>query len=128
MPTGTILLFYKAGSTPKEWSGLMKYSYDDGNSWTLAKDLPAGIIGPVKNRPILLDDGTLLCGSSIESWKRWGCFIDMTSDSGNSWEKSAPINVDNQLFGIIQPALVFSSPKKMRLLARSHQIGFYMHS
>lgn len=124
MPSGTLFLFYKAGPHPQRWSGLYKRSTDGGNSWSAPIDLPAGVIGPAKNRPLLLDNGTLLCGSSAESWKRWGCWVDITSDMGDTWKKSTPINVNSQLFGIIQPALVFSGDNKIRLLARSHQIGY----
>jgi predicted neuraminidase len=123
MPAGDILLFYKAGAHPQVWSGFVKRSLDGGNTWLNSFDLPAGVIGPVKNRPLLLDSGVLLCGSSTESWRRWGCWIDITSDSGATWRKSSPINIDTQLFGIIQPALVFSKGN-IRLLARSHQIGY----
>jgi predicted neuraminidase len=124
MPSGIIFLFYKAGPNPQSWSGLFKRSMDGGYSWSNTIDLPAGIIGPVRNRPLLLSNGTLLCGSSIESWRRWGCWMDMTSDLGDTWTKSTPINVNSQLFGIIQPALVFFDQDKIRLLARSHQIGY----
>lgn len=123
MPAGDIFLFYKAGADPRVWSGFVKRSLDGGNTWFNSFDLPAGVIGPVKNRPLLLDSGVLLCGSSTESWRRWGCWIDMTADRGATWRKSSPINTENQLFGIIQPALVFSKDK-IRLLARSHQIGY----
>lgn len=123
MPSGDILLFYKAGSHPQVWSGFVKRSIDGGSTWSTSLGLPAGVIGPAKNRPLLLDNGTLLCGSSEESWRRWGCWIDITSDMGSTWRKSSPINVDTQLFGIIQPALVFSKDK-IKLFARSHQIGY----
>ena len=35
-------------------------------------DLPAGVIGPVRNRPPLLENGTPLCGSSIEAYRQGG--------------------------------------------------------
>lgn len=124
MPSGKILLFYKAGPNPQQWSGFMKQSIDGGYSWPFSTELPAGVIGPAKNRPLLLDNGTLLCGSSTESWRRWGCWIDITPDFGNTWYKSRPINVHSQLFGIIQPTLFFSGSNEIRLLARSHQIGY----
>ena len=124
MPSKEVLLFYKAGKHPQSWSGLLKRSYDEGKTWVKAEDLPAGIIGPVKNKPLLLQDGKLLCGSSIESWMRWGCWIDITSDEGRTWSKSTPIYVDSQLFGIIQPTLFYGKEGTIKLLARSHQIGF----
>jgi len=111
MPSNEILLFYKAGKNLQQWSGLLKRSCDEGVNWSEEECLPAGIIGPAKNKPLLLPNGTLLCGSSIESWRRWGCWIDITADVGRTWHKSSPINVDSQLFGIIQPTH-FSSKSK----------------
>ena len=123
MPSKEILLFYKAGRNPQQWSGLLKRSCNEGANWSEEECLPAGIIGPAKNKPLLLSNGTLLCGSSIESWRRWGCWIDITADGGHTWHKSAPINVDSQLFGIIQPTLFFGKNGTLKLLARSHQNG-----
>lgn len=121
MPSGEILLFYKVGPHPSCWSGVLKRSHDEGKHWTKEELLPAGILGPVKNKPLLLKDGTLLCGSSIETWQRWGCWIDFTSDRGKTWDKSAPINLKKDFFGIIQPCLFFGSPGEIRLLARSYK-------
>ncbi|VHN99549.1 sialidase family protein [Candidatus Rhabdochlamydia sp. T3358] len=123
MPNKEVILFYRAGRNPQQWSSLLKRSYDEGQSWTEAQMLPAGVIGPVKNKPLLLADGTLLCGSSIESWKLWGCWVDITSDAGHTWSKSTPINVNSQLFGIIQPTLFLTKDGVIKLLARSYQIG-----
>jgi predicted neuraminidase len=123
MPSKEIVLFYKVGRNPQQWSGMLKRSSDGGDHWSEAESLPAGIIGPTKNKPLLLFNGTLLCGSSVESWIRWGCWIDITSDGGRTWSKSSPIHVDSQLFGIIQPALFWGKKGSIKLLARSHQIG-----
>lgn len=123
MPSNEVLLFYKAGYHPEEWSGMLKRSHDEGKSWKEAEPLPAGVNGPVKNKPLLLKDGTLLCGSSIESWRRWGCWIDITSDNGCHWMKSTPINMDKQLFGIIQPTLFFTKEGAIKMLARSYDTG-----
>lgn len=122
-PSGEVLLFYKVGLHPSSWSGALIRSTDEGKSWTAVENLPAGVIGPVKNKPLLLEDGTLVCGSSIESWRRWGCWMDITADQGKTWSKSQPINLKGNLFGIIQPTL-FSTPEgSLRLLARSYRTG-----
>ncbi|MEL7432107.1 MAG: sialidase family protein [Chlamydiota bacterium] len=118
-PAGTIFLFYKVGPNPQRWSGSYKCSYDEGEEWGEEQKLPAGVFGPVKNRPILLEDGALLCGSSTESWKRWGCWIDCTRDQGKTWEKYGPINVPEHLYGTIQPALVKLENRVVRMFTRS---------
>ncbi|MDN3508401.1 MAG: exo-alpha-sialidase, partial [Simkaniaceae bacterium] len=123
MPTGDVLLFYKAGPFPQMWSASMKLSKDGGKSWGVEQELPAGVIGPAKNRPLLMNDGRLLCGSSIETWQRWGCYIDTTDDLGKSWKKSAPINVESNLFGIIQPALFQTKQGHIKLFARSREMS-----
>lgn len=122
-PSGEILLFYKVGPRPSSWSGMITRSQDEGNSWNKEEDLPAGVLGPVKNKPLLLKDGTLLCGSSIETWHRWGCWIDLTKDLGKTWSKSAPVNLKEDFFGIIQPTLFLGQPGKICLLARSRDTG-----
>jgi predicted neuraminidase len=64
---GSLLLFYKMGPSPREWWGEMMSSSDDGLSWSkpwkLGEDRLGPLLGPVKNKPILLDDGSLLCPS-----------------------------------------------------------------
>jgi predicted neuraminidase len=122
-PSGEILLFYKVGPRPSSWSGAIKRSHDEGHHWTKEELLPAGVLGPVKNKPLLLKDGTLLCGSSIETWRRWGCWIDLTKDGGKTWTKSSPINLKGDVFGIIQPTLFWGPSGKVCLLARSYDTG-----
>ena len=48
------------------WSGRLVRSKDDGQTWGPEESLPPGIFGPVKNKPIVLPDGTILAGGSDE--------------------------------------------------------------
>ena len=73
MPSGEVLLFYKGGPNPQTWSGFLKRSITQGKEWSDPELLPAGILGPVRSKPLLLKNGTLLCDSSTETWRRWGC-------------------------------------------------------
>lgn len=127
MPDGTMLLFYKVGKNPQQWSGYLKKSHDGAETWGEPILLPAGIIGPANNKPILFNE-ELLCGSSTESYQRWNCWIDRTSDEGNSWSKSGPINQKGDLFGIIQPTLFVTKKGSIKLLARSREGGFIFSS
>jgi predicted neuraminidase len=114
-----LILFYKAGPHPDVWTGFLKRSADSGESWSNAEKLPAGILGPVKNKPFQLEDGTLLCGSSVESWRAWGCWCEITKDGGRTWAKGSPINLKDNFHGLIQPTLFRSGPGSLRMLMRS---------
>ena len=119
MPSGEVILFYKAGESPRSWSGLLKRSTDGGKTWSKEELLPAGILGPIKNKPLLLKDGTLVCGSSVESWRAWACWMEMTSDGGRTWSKYGPIDFPGVPKGLIQPTLFLDQQGKLRMLSRS---------
>jgi predicted neuraminidase len=118
-PTGTgeLLLFYKAGPAPSSWWGMMTTSPDGGRTWSAPRRLPEGILGPVKNHPLVLGDGALLCGSSTED-AGWRVHFERTPDRGATWEKTPPIN-DGRGFGIIQPALLRTGAAGVTALMRS---------
>ncbi len=120
---GEVLLFYKAGPSPSEWSGLLKRSADAGRMWSDAEWLPAGILGPSKNKPAELPTGGILCGSSVESYGVWGCWAEITPDAGRHWSKHGPIGVPGRPYGTIQPAVVPLAGDTVRFLLRTRGMG-----
>ncbi len=62
-----LYLFYKVGPSPQEWWGLYMTSSDDGKTWSKPVKLPDGILGPIKNQPIQMANGTILSPSSNET-------------------------------------------------------------
>ncbi len=66
---GPLMLFYKVGPAPHEWWGMFMTSLDEGLTWSEPKHLPVGFLGPIKNKPVELSDGSILAPSSIESEK-----------------------------------------------------------
>ena len=117
--SGKLLLFYKVGPSPSRWWGMLTVSTDDGKSWGKPKRLPKGILGPIKNKPIQLADGTLLCPSSTEH-DGWRAHIERTSDEGKTWKSTGPLN-DGKTFGAIQPTILRHSEGRLQFLCRSRQ-------
>jgi predicted neuraminidase len=121
--TGTLFLFYKAGPNPMSWSGFVRRSSDDGKSWGKAELLPAGILGPVKNKPIQRKDGTLLAGTSVESHRAWACWVERSSDDGKTWRRFGPITLPDQPYGLIQPTFFETNDGRVVMFMRSRNVG-----
>jgi predicted neuraminidase len=116
---GPLLLFYKVGPSPSEWWGMLTTSTDGGATWSKPRRLPDGILGPIKNKPVQLQDGSILCGSSTEH-AGWRVHIERTSDLGETWQKTGPLN-DRTQFGAIQPAILVHRSGAIQILCRSRQ-------
>lgn len=116
-----VWLFYKVGPSPQTWTGAYSTSVDGGASWTAPTYFPAGLLGPIKNKPILLSNGDVLCGTSTESYHAWSCWVELSSDGGVTWTKHGPIVVPGENYGVIQPAVFETSPGHVRMLMRSTQ-------
>jgi predicted neuraminidase len=116
---GSLLLFYKVGPSPSEWWGMLITSTDGGVNWSKPRRLPSGIFGPIKNKPVQLPDGSILCGSSTED-SGWRVHMERTTDLGETWRKTEPLNEPAQ-FGAIQPAILVHRSGEIQILCRSRQ-------
>lgn len=117
VPGGPLLLFYKTGPKVSEWKGWMKTSNDHGITWSAASALPEGLIGPVKNKPVLLANGVLLAPSSTEG-NGWKIHFEASTDKGKTWKKIGPIN-DGKTLNAIQPSILVHKDGRLQVLARS---------
>lgn len=116
IPKGDLILFYKIGPKPSEWWGMMKTSKDGGKTWSVAKKMPEGYIGPVKNKPILLNNGNLFAPSSKEG-NGWKIHFEVTKDNGKTWRTIGPI--DGPEINAIQPSILQHGNGKLQILART---------
>lgn len=117
--SATLYLFYKVGKNPREWFGAMISSKDDGVTWSEAKYLPNGILGPIRNKPVEIISGTILCGSSTESVEKneWRSHVETYTEATGEWAKNEIPNHKN--FDIIQPTFLVHSDKIVQMLFRS---------
>jgi predicted neuraminidase len=148
-PDGPLVLFYKVGPSPREWWGMVRTSPDAGRTWSEAAKLPEGFLGPVRAKPVLMPDGTMLAGSSTEhaGWvvhmerynprlaspkpqREGGPASPKPRGEGGwttaaladpvLWLKTPPLN-DPKEFGAIQPTILMHTPKQIQILNRSQQ-------
>lgn len=126
----TTWLFYKVGPSPREWVGAVLRSTDAGRSWTPATYLPAGLIGPVRTKLLVLADGTWLAGSSVEAgyrwdspagapYRAWAVWVERSTDRGATWSKHGPVTVPGEPYGVIQPTLWQGGDGTVHMLMRS---------
>src|SRR5688500_12621085 len=107
---GTLALFYKVGPNPREWWGMVRTSSDGGRTWTDGRRLPDGILGPIKNKPVQLADGTIISPSSTEtptSPSIWRVHFERSRDDGATWSVSRPAaSADGMPIDAIQPSIL----------------------
>lgn len=131
-PDGSLRLYFKTGSDPRSWRSWLMVSQDEGATWDEAVALGDDFqppYGPVKNKPLVLSDGTWLAPNSVETGN-WDALVDRSTDGGRTWHHGDPVPLDHKSFpgeGVIQPALWESSPGRVHMLLRGTS-GFVCRS
>ncbi len=113
---GPLVLFFKVGPTPSEWWGERVISVDNGKTWHDQRRLPEQVVGPIKNKPVVLKDGTILCPSSHE-YQGWTVHVELTKDL-KSWTVVGPLNDPNRL-SAIQPTILSYPDGRLQMLCRT---------
>ena len=133
---GPLMLFYKLGPSPSEWWGMLITSDDDGQTWSEPRELGESkygqLLGPIKNKPVQLEDGTIICPTSIEYENEkeedfWRVYFEISKDHGQTWEVTDYLN-DGIEFDAIQPSILFhpnnlapGGQGKLQILCRTQQ-------
>ena len=119
---GPLMLFYKVGPTPETWWGMLATSSDGGRTWSAPQRLPEDVLGPIKNKPVQLADGSIVAPSSTENaqTKAWLTHIEITRDLGRTWEIVGPIHTAAE-FNAIQGSLLTYPDGRLQLLCRTKE-------
>jgi predicted neuraminidase len=123
-----LLIFSKIGPYSRTWSGVLSRSDDQGLTWQ-EPELLHGILGPARNKPLILQHNIFL-PSSRESCIDDFSFIESSSDLC-TWNISNPILSDNPKIyqksyrGFIQPTLISNNNtgNKIIMLVRPRNIN-----
>lgn len=118
--TGPLMLFYKVGPSPGAWWGMLTTSEDCGKTWSTPRRLPEGILGPIKNKPVQLADGDILCPTSVEGSSGWRVHFERISDFGQTWNATPAVN-DPKEIAAIQPSILFFPGNRLQAVGRTQQ-------
>ena len=150
---GVLWLYYKFGPVVAGWTGARMRSTDEGRTWSKAEHLPAGVVGPIRAKPVVMEDGTVVSGSSVESYHAWAAWIERSTDGGEHFAKYGPYTLGESAIqglagstlngkskeigkigpeettGIIQPTVISLGGGHLRFYARgSSNIGRICYS
>jgi predicted neuraminidase len=121
---GPLELFYKVGRNTYTWWGELITSRDGGQTWSKPERLPEGILGPIKNKPVELEDGRIVCGSSTETKEHWQAHVEIAkldrATGELSWSASQ-IFPDSKEANLIQPTVLRHPSGALQILFRSKQ-------
>lgn len=118
----TLRLYFKVGPSPRAWSGAHMTSTTAGREWSGLVWLPAGVLGPVRAKPVRLASGEILAGTSLESYRTWSSWMEVSADGGASWSKHGPLlfgDPERDRIGSIQPTLIEIAPGVVRAFMRT---------
>jgi alpha-L-rhamnosidase len=116
MPNGPLMLFYKTSG----WIGYVIRSSDGGATWSTPERLPSGVVGPIKNRPILLEDGSVLSPSTTLRSTDWRVYFERSTDGGKSWNRIGPLN-DGVQISASYPSILVQGKGRLQAVGRTQQ-------
>ncbi len=129
---GEIILYFKYGKPIPNWVTYFCISKDGGKSFSKPQLLVPGDNdggrGPVKNKAIRLNNGTVVAPASKETiTKKWKCFVDISYDDGLTFEHSNFVlrpKKNLKPVGMIQPTL-WEDEKGLHMFIRTNAGHIY---
>jgi predicted neuraminidase len=115
---GQLTLFYKVGPDCTWWWGERRVSHDQGETWSQPARLPNGMIGPIKNKPLALPDGRVLCGSSTE-FGPWLVHVETMGGDGATWSRTGHLH--GRHINAIQPSFLTHPGNVLQMVGRTKE-------
>ncbi|MBR4205151.1 MAG: exo-alpha-sialidase [Clostridia bacterium] len=116
--SGVVTLWFKRGRKIAGWRTFVRRSANGGRTWDKERELVPGDLsggrGPVRAKPILLENGVLLAGASHESpdGAVWRAFVEISRDGGRTFARTPYFETEYPV-KLIQPTLFFD-PEEAR--------------
>jgi predicted neuraminidase len=85
--------------------------------------MPANMLGPIKNKPVQLANGTILSPTSIETPtnpSRWRVYFERSVNGGTVWTATPYVN-DGVDVAAIQPSILLLGGERLLALGRTRQ-------
>jgi predicted neuraminidase len=146
---GPLMLFYKVGPSPKDWWGMVMTSDDDGKTWSGGRRIGDGLLGPIKNKPIQLENGTIICPTSVEriidvnddglraaggatsavlsstqsqpsAGTGWDVYFELSDDNGKTFHPT-PLVKQPPDIKAIQPSILIHSQTRLQAIGRTQK-------
>ncbi len=127
MPDGELWLFYKIGLRVADWTGWIVKSRDGGKTWSRREPLKDGFLGPVKNKPVMVN-GRLLCPSSTEKGG-WKFHVEIYDTATKEWKYVGPFDrelaprtakpTDIKPIECIQPSILTLADGRLQMIGRT---------
>jgi predicted neuraminidase len=116
---GPLILFYKVGPSPSKWWGMIRRSRDAGRTWSVPARVGPNLIGPAKNKPVQLHDGTILAPTSVESDSGWRLYFEYSTDNGSTWTALPCVQQPASIPKATQPTVLIHSDTDLQAMART---------
>jgi predicted neuraminidase len=102
---------------------MARTSRDNGRTWSDARRLPEGFLGPVKNKPVRLSDGTIIAPSSTEAPttpSTWRVHFERSGDGGATWQiMRPPTSAAGPPIDAIQPSILAHGDGRLQAIGRT---------
>ena len=127
-PAAPLFLYAKVGPSPSTWWGVVCESNDGGRTWGELRRLDGDAVGPVKNKPLVARDGSVIAGASSED-DGWRVHFETSIDGGRTFVRGPAVHAapdtngsrGEGLVSAIQPSLLELGGEKILAVGRTKQ-------